>query len=217
MGDSMRRGITALTLTAALLAAGAVFADDTPPTEEAKPAAESHASSGMAGNAQFLLGQAYLHDSWKPFDEPSTFGVRVDFAPAKSPVHVALGLNMAVQSKNISTPFYGQNGKVGVGFLEFSAGALWLPVKKAVVRPYLGLGIVRILAGAGSGSNWSNDENDNSFGFYGNAGIYFKVGDTFNIGFDGRLVRGTKITLAGVETDVDYGQASLLLGFSWGQ
>ena len=49
-----------------------------------------------------------------------------------------------------------------------------------------------------------------------NVGIFFKVGDTFNIGFDGRIVRGTDVTFGGIETDVDYEQASLLLGFSWG-
>lgn len=90
-------------------------------------------------------------------------------------------------------------------------------MKRAIVRPYLGAGILKMYVA--TGSNWGffgNSENDDSFGFYGNAGVFFKVGDRFNIGVDGRIVRGTKLTLAGIDVDADYEQASVLLGFSWG-
>jgi hypothetical protein len=196
----MKHGFTAFVLAAAFLAAPAASAD------------------GMSGNTQFLIGQTYLHDFWKPLDEPSAFGLEVDFAPSESPVHVALGLNVAGEGKHVSTPYFGETGHVYAGFVEFSAGFLWHPVKHAVARPYLGAGVLRVFAGTGTSSDfWSGGDSDQSFGFYGNAGIFFKVGDTFNIGLDGRLVRGTKITLAGLEGDADYGQVSLLLGFSWGK
>jgi outer membrane protein W len=195
----MKRGVLALTIAGAALAAGAARAE------------------GMAGNTQFLIGQTFLSDDWKPLDEPSAFGVQVNFAPEQSPVRVALGFNAAFDSKHVSRPVFGQTGKVGVGYLEFSAGAAWHPVKKGVVRPYLGVGIARVFVGIGSGSDfWSGGDSDQSFGFYGNAGVFFKVGDVFNIGFDGRLVRGTNISIGGVDTNANYGQASLLLGFSWG-
>ena len=195
----MKHGLTVLALALAVLAAHPASAD------------------GMEGNTQFFIGQTYLHDVWKPLDEPASFGLEVDFAPAKSPVHVALGFNVAGDSQRVSTTYFGETGKVGAGFVEFSAGFLWHPVKKAVVRPYLGGGILRTFAGIGSGSDfWSGGDSDQSFGFYGNAGVFFKVGDTFNIGLDGRIVRGTSLTIAGQDVDIDYGQASLLLGFSWG-
>lgn len=214
----MKNGFAALTLTVALLAAGAAFAEGGARAEDNVRAEDMHSSGGMSGNTHFLIGQTYLHDFWKPLDEPASFGVEVDFAPSKSPVHVALGFNMAWDSKHLSTPYYGQTGHVGAGFLEFSAGFLYTPVKHGVARPYLGAGVLRMFAGVGSGSDfWSRSDTDQSFGFYGNAGIFFKVGDTFNIGLDGRLVRGTKIALGGVDGNADYGQASLLLGFSWGE
>lgn len=196
----MRHGFTASFMAAAFLAASTASAE------------------GMTGNTQFLIGQTYLSDVWKPLNEPASFGVEVDFAPASSPVHVALGFNMAGDSQQVSAPYFGETGKVGAGFLEFSAGFLWHPVKKAVARPYLGAGVLRMFAGIGSGSDfWSGGDSDQSFGFYGNAGCFFKVGDTFNIGLDGRLVRGTSFTLAGTEVDANYERASLLLGFSWGE
>lgn len=172
----------------------------------------------MAGNVQFLVGQRYLGDFWKPLDTPPMFGVVVDFAPESSPVHVALGVSMAGEKQNIVGTFFGDTGSVQDAFFEFSAGFVWLPVKKAVARPYLGAGVLMIGAGVGSNWNWfDSGDTDSSFGFYGNAGIFFKVGDRFNIGIDGRIVRGTSITLLGQTGDADYEQASLLMGFSFGK
>ena len=205
----MKHGVTVLALAAVLVAAGAALADDSANTADA---------DGMEGNVQFLIGQTYLSDFWKPLDEPAAFGVEVDFAPKKSPVHVALATNVSGDSASVSSPFFGQTGHVAVGFLEFSTGFIWLPVKRSVARPYLGAGVLTMLAAVDAGANaWNGGDTDQSFGFYGNAGIFFKVGDSFNIGLDGRIVRGTKITLAGIEADADYEQASMLLGFSWGK
>ncbi len=181
-------------------------------------AAADHASAGeMTGNTQFLIGQRYLGEIWEPLDEPSNYGIEIDFAPKSSPVHVALAIFVANDSGTVTTPFFGETGNVDNGFLEFSAGFLWHPVKRAVARPYVGAGVLKIYAA--TESMWgifSNNDSDDSFGFYGNAGIFFKVGERFNIGLDGRVVRGTKITLAGLDVDADYEQASLLVGFSWG-
>ena len=172
----------------------------------------------MSGNVQFLVGQRYMSDYWKELDRPTMFGVVVDFAPESSPVHVALGGQFSAESKTVTTPTFGQTGNVAVGQFEFSAGFVWLPVKKAPVRPYLGAGALLLTAAVGSDwSEFGTGNTDTSFGFYGNAGIYFKVGDTFNIGLDGRIVRGTSITIAGTKVDADYERASLLVGFSWGE
>ena len=171
----------------------------------------------MAGNTQFLIGQRYLDDSWKPLDEPSMFGVEVDFAPAQSPVHVALGGFLSSDKQHVSTPFYGSTGSVEVDMLELSAGFLWHPLRRGVVRPYVGAGIVRIYAAIDSEFGFfGSSENDESFGFYGNGGLFFKVGERFNIGIDGRVVRGTKLDFSGTETNGNYEQVALLLGFSWG-
>jgi hypothetical protein len=207
----MPRGMTGCVLAALLCAGSAALADDT---------AGTASDNGMAGNVQFLVGQTYLTDYWKPLDRPISFGLEVDFAPKTSPVRVALGMHVSGERETVSSPYFDQTGKVGAGFLEFSAGFVWLPVKHAVVRPYLGAGVVQMFAGVGSGSGsdvWTDGDGDASFGFYADGGIFFKVGDTFNIGVDGRIVRGTSITLAGVEGDANYTQVNMLFGFSWGE
>jgi len=213
----MKQGITAFVLAGALLAVGAASAEDPEDTAPAAEATSTPSSDGMTGNVQFLIGQTYLGDFWSPLDEPAAFGIEVDFGPSKSLVHVAMALSGAHDSATVTSPFFGELGSVAVGYLEFSAGFLIHPVRKAPVRPYFGAGALRMIAATDSGANaWNGGESDQSFGFYGNAGIFFKVGDHFNIGFDGRIVRGTDIVLFGIEGDADYEQINMLLGFSWG-
>jgi hypothetical protein len=213
----MKHGVTVFVLVAALLAAGSAWAEDPPTTPPAEEAPSTSSSDGMTGNVQFLIGQTYLGNFWQPLDEPASFGLEVDFGPSKSLVHVALAWSGSGDSSTVTTPYFGRTGHVAVGFLEFSAGFLVLPVRHAPVRPYVGGGALRMFASTDSGANaWNGGDSDQSFGFYGNAGVYFKVGDHFNIGFDGRIVRGTKIQLVGVEGDADYEQISMLIGFSWG-
>jgi hypothetical protein len=214
----MKQGVTVVVLAASLVAAGAAWAEDPEDTAPAEHQEAPSSSDGMTGNVHFLIGQTYLGDFWKPLDEPAAFGVEVDFGPSRSIVHVAMAWSGSYDSGRVTTPYFGRTGDVAVGFLEFSAGFLVLPVRKAPVRPYFGAGALRVFASTDSGANaWNGGDNDSSFGFYANAGIFFKVGDHFDIGFDGRIVRETKILLVGVEGDADYEQINMLIGFSWGK
>lgn len=174
------------------------------------------AAAQTTGNVQFLIGQRWLGDEWEAVDEPSVFGVEVDFAPQKSPVHVALGVQLSGDDSTLPGPISGDDD-VDVGFFELSAGFLWHPVKQGVARPYIGGGVLTMSAAIASDFVFFDaDEADQSFGFYGNLGMFFKVGERFNIGVDGRIVRGTEFEFAGSEIDADYEQAALLIGFSWG-
>ena len=214
----MKHGWTAFVLAASFFTGSLAFAEDPEDIEE--DAAEERPSD-MAGNVQFIVGQRSMSDDlWRPLDRPIAFGVEVDFAPASSPVRVALGWQFASESGHatVTDPYFGQTGSVDSSLFEFSAGFLWHPVKKAVVRPYLGAGAVMLFAA--NDTFWDtfdeDGDSDQSFGFYGNAGVFFKVGDSFNIGVDGRFVRGTSITLGGRDLDADYEQVAMLFGFSWG-
>jgi hypothetical protein len=168
----------------------------------------------MAGDTQFLIGQRWLDDVWQPLDEPSSFGFETSFGPSTSIARVALGFSVAYDKADVVTPFFGDTGDVADVFGEFNAGFQINPVKKGFVRPYLGAGVLRMYGA--TGTNWDFFDGDSSFGFYGNLGIYFKVGEHFNVGFDGRIVGGTDIQIAGRDVNADYTQASILIGFSWG-
>jgi hypothetical protein len=193
----MKLRIAALALAASVVAAPVALAD------------------GMAGDTQFLIGQRWLDDErWKPLDEPSSFGFETSFGPSSSIARAALGFSVSWDKADVVTPYFDETGDVYDAFLQFSAGFEINPVKKAPVRPYIGAGVLQMYAS--TGTDWDFFDGDSSFGFYGSLGMYFKVGDHFNMGFDGRIVRGTDIHLAGRDLDADYEQASILIGFSWG-
>ena len=91
----------------------------------------------------------------------------------------------------------GLRGRLDVGPLQFSIGA----------GPAFILGAADIESGP--------DENDSSAGIYAHLGALVRIGDTFGLGLDARGLSGTDITFDGIgDTDADYGQVTIVLGFS---
>src|SRR5262249_6274362 len=82
----MRRALTGIAIAAGLVAFGRASAD-----------------TDMEGNVQFLVGQRYLDDFWKPLNDQPMFGVEVDFAPKGSPIHVALSASGSYQKQTVAT------------------------------------------------------------------------------------------------------------------
>ena len=161
------------------------------------------------GNVNFVLGQRNLsHDLWdfESLDSQPAFGVNADFGGEDWHVHFAVGLNLSADT----------GGDVTVAVADISFGALWLPRKGKLVRPYLGAGISSV--GIAVDDDF-DDETDQSIGFNVNGGVYFQIGSHFNIGVDLRLLEGTSFELPaivpGFEFDADYLQLGLLLGVSW--
>lgn len=179
--------------------------------------ATTAALAGSTGNMQFLVGQRYLDGTvWAPVDRPQMFGFQIDFGPSESPVHVALGAAIATDSSSRPSTYFNKTN-IEASFSEMSAGFLWLPVRRGFARPYLGGGVLTMSAGLDDDEGWIfGGETDRSFGYYANAGVYFKVGERFNIGIDGRAVRGTRFDIDQFRVEGDYEQVSLLIGFSWG-
>lgn len=81
------------------------------------------------------------------------------------------------------------------------------------VRPYLGGGVSFIaskvdIAGVG-------EDTDSSYALYMHGGVAFDVNSSLLLGIDFRLLFGSDMDIAGVETDADYGQAAVFLGFAF--
>ncbi len=167
----------------------------------------STGAAQAAGNVNFLLGQRELDDDvWgSDFESQPAFGVQADFGGSQWPVLMAVGLHLSGQSED-----YGY-GDVTVAVAEISFGANWLPLRKGAVRPYLGGGFESV--GLAIDTPYDDTESDSSLGYYVNGGIYWRLGDHFNLGLDLRLLRGTDFDKFGVNANCT--QYSLLLGFGW--
>ncbi|MCU0232185.1 MAG: porin family protein [Acidobacteria bacterium] len=174
------------------------------------------AAALAGGNANFTIGLRALNDRhWEPAENQLMLGANVDWGMDNWPVHLAWGLNASADS---------QKGRYGdemtAAFAELSFGALWLPLRDKSVRPYLGAGITSVAAQVDEEAK--NDDQD--FGFYANAGVYWRLGPRFNLGLDLRYGWGAEFALSFEEpkfdlttaVDGDYFAYSLLLGFGWG-
>jgi len=163
-----------------------------------------------SGNVNFFLGKKSVDSEyWAPVDDPVEFGVLVDFKPSGWPISVALD---ALGS-------YDQVTEGGIKFegttSEFNAGVrkIW-QVSGSSVRPYIGGGLAFINAEfKGTGFNTVSDD-DKGTGIWLNGGIYWTLGQHFNLGLDLRYSEAD-VTLFGLEGKAGGTHAGLLLGYHW--
>ena len=162
------------------------------------------------GNVNFFLGQKSLEsDDWGPLDEQGAFGVLVDFKQRHWPVSIALDiLGSADDTRELGVDIDGST-------VEFNAGVrkIW-EVHRSSVRPYIGGGIAFINAELETtGFNTVTVEDDGT-GFWINGGVYWTLGQHFNLGLDLRYSEA-EVTLLGVDVEAGGAFAGLLLGYHW--
>jgi outer membrane protein with beta-barrel domain len=160
------------------------------------------------GNLNFTLGQRNLSDSnWDQWDTQGVFGATVDFEVKDWPVELEGGL----QGSNVTKSVFGTDVKAEVHEIFFGANKTW-NLKKGKMHPFAGAGIADVTAKFSGGGL---SDSDSSTGVYLHGGIFWRLGHRFNIGFDGRVMLGTNITLNGASGDSNYTQLGVLLGFGW--
>lgn len=166
-------------------------------------------ASIAGGNCNFLVGTRSLdNNAWDPVSPQPSFGVNVDITPGKAPIALAFGGQVSAREKD----------DVTYAIAEAYLGFLWKPTVGGNVHPYIGGGVAHVAAAINIDfGRFDEDDDDSSVGYYANGGVYWRLGERFNLGVDARLLRGTEGELFGLTADADYFQTSLLLGFSWGE
>ena len=153
------------------------------------------------------LGQRNLdEDAHDPVDEQFMFGIEY----ARERAGDALGFEIGTMNS------FREDSVAGAD-VEGATGEIYAGVKKTfgqdVVRPYVGGGLSYITAVAdGSGFDI---EHDSSLAAYLHGGVGFQVSDRVVLGLDARFLFGSEVTLFGVETDADYGQLAVFIGFGF--
>lgn len=174
------------------------------------------------GNVNFNVGQRYMSDSlWDDFnlDTQDSFGVNVDLGEDGSSIHAAFALNT-------SGVFDWENDNEETAIGELSAGFLWVPKIKGRLQPFLGAGVSRV----GATLDINGDDSDSVFGFYANGGLFWRVTQRFNMGFDVRTLQGAKLEFDAAELgvpanaprdryeiDANHVQIGFLVGFGFGR
>lgn len=172
------------------------------------------------GHVNFFIGQKSLDsDDWEPIEDQIEFGAVMSFGQEGWPVHIAVDVLFSADEETVFDPLFGNVTLTGSTF-EIDAGVrkIW---KKGRVLPYLGAGVGIIGAALEVDDGFvSVDGNDAAVGFWAGAGVFWRLGNHFNVGLDARY--------SSADVDLDFGsgvvardvsagglQYGVLLGFGW--
>jgi hypothetical protein len=154
----------------------------------------------------YFGGRQLDDDDYEPVDEQFTYGIEYVREPAGSVIGFEVGA-MGSESREHESGF-DVKGRTG----EIYAG-LHKTLGHDVIRGQFGAGVSYIqskidIEGIG-------DDDDTSFAGYVHGGITADLGTTAYIGLDLRFLFASDMTLGGANTDANYGQLALMLGFAF--
>jgi len=180
--------------------------------------APAHADA--TGNVNFFLGQKKLSSSdWEPVDTQGEFGAIMSFGQKEWPIDIAVDVLVSSAKEDAYDSLIGSYTITGTTYeIDFGVRKVW---GKKATRPYVAAGLGFIGAGAELDAGYTSiDANDSAFGYWVDAGIFWRLGSHFNIGLDLRY--------SGADVDLDFGSGAvaqninaggfsygLLLGFGW--
>jgi hypothetical protein len=196
--------------------------DATPKGRRRSPSASSYKT---LRNANLILGSRALdEDKWGPIEDHTIYGISIDARRATWPVSVVLGFSTSSEDGNESLVVddIRIEGWAESTIWEASIGVAKIWDTSGQMRPFVGGGIsaVRtdleaVLESPDIDGSARIDEDDTSLGLYVEGGIVWQFKADFNLGFSGRILIGTELELVDEETDVDYGQFAVILGWGW--
>jgi len=179
-------------------------------------AAPAHAAPG--GNVNFLFGERALGSNvWGDTDRPPVFGVMGDYTAQGWPVRLEGAIFVSSANADFIEPLLLSRAEVQNRVSELSFGLNQTWDRRGRTRPYLGGGLAWVVAGSDISSEFLSDAHDDAqaLGVYAHGGMFWRVGATFNLGFDVRLMGTTNFDLFGESGNAAYAQAGLVFGFGW--
>ena len=161
------------------------------------------------GNVNFFLGQKTLdEDDWTPLDKQAEFGVLVDFKQQSWPVSIAIDFLGSIDVETESgIDLEGSTTEFDVGVRK-----IW-EVAGSSLRPYIGGGLAFINAEF-KATNFPVSDSDSGTGIWLNGGVYWTLGQHFNLGLDLRYSQAD-VTLFGEEGEAGGTHAGIILGYHW--
>ncbi|HXI04278.1 MAG TPA: outer membrane beta-barrel protein [Candidatus Saccharimonadales bacterium] len=180
--------------------------------------AAAGAPAFAGGNVNVLLGQRFMDENdWGPVDKPVAYGVQTDFSLFGWPVNLAVGLHESRKSDSFTGPPNQSRYDVTGTFTELDLGVVRPFDPGYGIHPYIGGGLAAVHAKkeADHSSGGSREGSDTTEGIYLAGGVYWKLGERFNLGVHARIVAGSGMTLGNQDASPDYYQAGALFGWSW--
>ena len=161
------------------------------------------------GNLNFFLGKKMLDESdWAPLDNQPEFGVLVDFKLKQWPFSFAIDYLVSTDDAPGLPSVEAITSEVDIGLRK-----IWNPGNSSI-RPYIGGGLAYASAELKTLSTPSITVDDGGYGIWLNGGVYWTLGQSFNLGLDLRYSQAD-VTLFGVEGEAGGTHAGIILGYHW--
>ena len=167
-------------------------------------------ANAWTGNVNFFLGGKSLDENdWAPVDQHAEFGVLVDFRQQDWPVSIALDfLGSTEEATELGLNVEGTTTEFDVGVRK-----IW-GAEGSTIRPYIGGGLAFVNAEFKVTSGFPVSDDDNGTGIWLNGGVYWTLGQHFNLGLDLRYSQAD-VTLFDVDVDAGGTHAGIILGYHW--
>ena len=169
-----------------------------------------HSYGWASGNVNFLLGTKSLEkDDWEPLDEQVAFGVLVDFKQPTWPISIAIDLLGSLDEETLL------GIKTEASTTEFDVGIrkIW-EVSGSSIRPFVGGGLAFVSAEIKTTDIFSVSVDDSGTGIWFNGGVYWTLGQSFNLGLQARYSRA-EVSFFGRDAEAGGTSLGLMLGYHW--
>jgi len=169
--------------------------------------------SAWAGDVRLLLGGRQLDErTYRPVDEQFLHGAEASFRPRGEGLGLEVGATVGHDFDGAL--LFGDNSESNLA--DLYVGGRFTANTSGVVQPYFGVGAsVLIVELNRITGNTNHRDDDVGFGAYAHGGIAVAVSKLVLLGIDVRSVFGSEVELFGVDTDADYTQVALFVGFRW--
>lgn len=168
-------------------------------------------------NMNLLAGSRMLDESdWEPVDQQWTIGLEADTYKQNTGIGAEVGFQYARDEGEANVPSQGPASIEGENY-EFYAGARkTFPLFSDRVFPYVAMGLAWVYSDFDAEfANGLVSDDGSSFGVYIRGGAYWNFAANWHVGLDFRRLIGTEFDILGVETDADYFQAAVFVGFAF--
>lgn len=177
----------------------------------ARPAAAG--GGEWTGNLNVLLGAKALDkEYWEPADEQAEFGLEADFKKKGWPVSLAVDYLKAAGEGEAYLGFTKVTLESETSELNVGLRKIWDGSERT--RPFIGGGLSFAKATAkASGPGIYGSASDSATGFWIGGGVYWLLGEGFNLGFE---AKSSSAKVFDGDGDAGGGHFGMLLGWHWG-
>jgi len=178
-------------------------------------------------NLNFVLGQKYLDaDDWPVGNSQGSISFLSTFGPRSWPVQVAIDVLVSAAGST-STLYPGSDGEIrgtelvqGTFELDIGVRKIW---RSGRARPFVGGGIavvrgqqeIQLLSSDPADISRELGEDDEAPGAWIDGGVFWRLGEMFNIGFEARYSRA-ELSFTGRDVQAGGFNLGLILGWGWG-